>query len=102
MLNSHNDIRFITIDYGCTGKTVYKHSISNNNVLVPVQISKYISFDLKSAQIKLYRCIKHRQNGIFKTAMATPNVSDEIADVPTKCRRQMMYLKFTMVHSNMV
>ena len=57
MLNSHNDIRFIIIDYGFTRKTVYKHSISNNNVLkskekknnnnvlVPVHLSKYISFD---------------------------------------------------------
>ena len=57
---------------------------------------------LKSAKIKLYRCNKHRQNGIFKTAMATSHVSDKIADFPTKCRRQMMYLMFTMVHSNMV
>ena len=40
--------------------------------------------------IKLYRCIKYRQNGIFKTAMATSHVRDKIADVPTKCR-QMMY-----------
>ena len=40
--------------------------------------------------IKLYRCIKYRQNGIFKTAMATSHVSDKIADVSTKCR-QMMY-----------
>ena len=83
-------------------KTLYKHSISNNNVLVPVHLSKYISFDQKSAKIKLYRCIKNRQNGIFKTAIATSHVSDKIVDVPTKCRRQMMYLMFTMVHSNMV
>ena len=45
MLNSHNDIRFIIIDHGFTRKTVYKHSISNNNVLVPVHLSKYISFN---------------------------------------------------------
>ena len=50
----------------------------------------------------MYRCIKHRKNGIFKTAMTTSHVSDKIADVPTKCRRQMMYLMFTMVNSNMV
>ena len=41
MLNSHDDIRFIIIDYGFTRKAVYKHSISNNNVLVPVHLSKY-------------------------------------------------------------
>ena len=102
MLNSHNDIRFIIIDYGFTRKTVSKHSISNNNVLIPVHLSKYISFNWKSSEIKLYRYIKHRQNGIFKSAMATSHVSDKKADVPTKCRRQMMYLMFTMVHSNMV
>ena len=45
MLNSHNDIRFIIIDYGFTRKTVYKHSISNNNVLAPVHLSMYISFN---------------------------------------------------------
>ena len=49
----------------------------------------------------MYRCIEHRHNGIFKTTMATSHVSDKIADVPTKCRRQMMYLMFKMVHSNM-
>ena len=38
MLHSHKDIRFIIIDYGVTHKTVYKHSISNNNVLVPVHL----------------------------------------------------------------
>ena len=102
MLNSHNDIRFIIIDYVFTRKTVNKHSISNNNVLVPVHLSKYIPFNQKPAKIKLYRCIKHQQNGIFKTAMATSHVSDKIAVVPAKCRRQMMYLKFTIVHSNMV
>ena len=32
MLNSHNNIRFIIIDYGFTRKTVYKYSISNNNM----------------------------------------------------------------------
>ena len=42
MLNSHNNIRFIIIDYGFTRKTVYKHSISNNNALGPVHLSKYI------------------------------------------------------------
>ena len=45
MLNSQNDIRLIIIDYGFTRKTVYKHSISNNNVLVQVHLSKYISFN---------------------------------------------------------
>ena len=29
----------------------------------------------------LYRCIKHRQNCILKTAMDTSNVSDKLADV---------------------
>ena len=43
MLNSHNDIRFIIIDYGFTRKTVHKHSISKNNVLVQVHLSKYIT-----------------------------------------------------------
>ena len=82
---------------------MYKHSISNNNVLVLVHLSKYISFNFKiSAKMKLYRCIKHRQNGIFKTAMDTSHVSDKIADIPTKCRRQMMYLMFIMVYSNMI
>ena len=84
MLNSHNIIRFIIIDHGFTHKTVYKHSISNNNVLVPLHLSKCISFNQKSVKIKSYRCIKHRQNGILKTAMDTQNVSDKIADDPTK------------------
>ena len=34
--------------------------------------------------------------------MATSHVSDKIAYVPMKCRRQMVYLMFTMVHLNMV
>ena len=84
MLNSHNIIRFTIIDHGFTHKTVYKHSISNNNVRVPVHVSKCISFNQKSVKIKSYRCIKHRQNGILKTAMDTQNVSDKIADDPTK------------------
>ena len=78
MLNSHNNIRFIIIDQGFTRKTVYKHSISNYNLFL---LSKYISFNQKSAKIKLHRCIKHRQNCILKTAMDTSNVSDKIADV---------------------
>ena len=73
MLNSHNDIRFIIIDYGFTRKTVYKakekyrgmfeiqksgektssgemgldikHSLSNYNVLVRIHLSKYIPFN---------------------------------------------------------
>ena len=45
MLNSHNDIRFIIIDYGFTRKTVNKHSISNINAPNPVHLSKYISFN---------------------------------------------------------
>ena len=63
MLNSHNDIRFIIIDYGFTRKIVYKHSISNNNVHVPVYLSKYISF-IKN-QLKL-NCIDALNTG--KTA----------------------------------
>ena len=78
MLNSHNNMRFIIIDHGFTRKTVYKHSISNYNVLVPVHLCKYISFNWKTAKIKLYRRIKHKQNCILKTAMDTSNVSDNI------------------------
>ena len=77
MLKSHNIIRFIIIDHGFKHKTVYKHSISNNNVhvLVLVHLNKFISFNKKSVKIKSYRCIKHRQNGILKTAIDTHIIS---------------------------
>ena len=57
MPNSHNDIRFIIIDYGFTRKTVYKHSILKNNVLVSVHLNKYISFNKNSGSIPMNACV---------------------------------------------
>ena len=62
MLNSHNSIRFIIIDHGFTRKTVYKHSISNNNVPVPVHLKltchdKLWRNDRKKKKYKLGRHI---------------------------------------------